>query len=200
MKKILIILLYCNALYANSIDSLNIFLARSNSMSANFTQQVINGKKITNTTGVLKIMRPNKFKWIYHDISQQIISDGKTIYLYDQELAQVIEKPLTQSIDKSPAQILAGNNNIKDKYIITDIGLLQNLQWVSLSAKNIKQNNGFSQIKIAFNLKGGLAQMKFQDTLGGVSIIKFTNVLLGVKFPIDEFKFVPPQGTDILLE
>ena len=92
--------------FADGVAALNGFL-QNQMTSANFTQTVFGNKKNRVSTGLLEISRPNKFRWEYVEDGQLIVSDGKTIYIYDKPLAQVTEKKLDSSIGKSPALLLA---------------------------------------------------------------------------------------------
>ncbi|MGN7087179.1 outer-membrane lipoprotein carrier protein LolA, partial [Neisseria sp. P0001.S005] len=56
----------------------------------NFSQTFHSKKKTQNTHGTFKILRPGLFKWEYTKTNKQtIVGDGKNIWLYDEDLAQV---------------------------------------------------------------------------------------------------------------
>ncbi|MDQ5921754.1 MAG: outer rane lipoprotein carrier protein [Pseudomonadota bacterium] len=207
MKKLLLKIMFSGCItlasvscYANGIDALDKFLQNQNStVSASFSQTVFGVKKNRVTSGVMEISRPNKFRWEYVTDGQLIVSDGKTIYIYDKPLKQVTEKKLTQSLGKSPALLLAGGTNIKHDYTVTNLAQSDGLEWVNLTPKNSSDNNGFKQVQIGFNSgANSLAQMKFIDNFDNKSTIVFTNVKSGINIPASDFTFSPPAGVDVI--
>lgn len=190
--------------YADGLKSIDNFLKNKNStISANFTQVVFGTRKDTTSTGTMEISRPNKFRWQYANqkgvSGQLIMSDGKTIFVYDKDLAQVTQKKLTNSIDRSPALLLAGGSNLHEIYNVTAIPSTDGLDWVSLVPKKVDDNNGFKKVEIGFNkTTGNLAQMRFTDSFDNKSKIVFSNVNMYAKFGPSEFNFKAPSGTDVI--
>jgi outer membrane lipoprotein carrier protein len=190
--------------FAGGIQSINNFVKDKNSsISANFTQTVYGVKKNTISTGTMEISRPNKFRWQYANqkgvSGQLIMSDGKLIYVYDKDLAQVTEKKLTKSLDRSPALLLAGGVDLNKVYNTKVLPSSDGLDWVSLIPKKVNDNNGFKLVQIAFKKNTSiLAEMKFTDSFDNKSSIVFSDVKTLVKFPVNEFKFLVPAGTDII--
>jgi chaperone LolA len=199
MKKI--ILLCVSLSIANVFaDSaiLNNFLANAKTIKANFTQTVKTGKKSRTTIGTMEIERPNKFRWEYTQDQQLIVSDAQKIYIYDKPLQQVTVKQLGQSIDKSPAAVLAGANNVQKLYTVNDIpGNSSGLSWVKIAPKTQNDNNGFQVVLMGFDAQQKLAAMEFTDTFGNHTTLKFTNLQTGVKIPAADFQFKAPAGVDI---
>ena len=77
------------SVHADGINSLQHFNENIKHFSGNFTQTVKNAKKTQKTSGSFAIARPEHFRWIYEKPYQQtIIGDGKTLWLYDVDLAQ----------------------------------------------------------------------------------------------------------------
>ena len=192
----------CNA-YADGLTAINEFLQTKNStISADFTQTVYGKRKNIVSNGKMEIARPNQFRWQYFEdgsMSQLIMSDGKTIYIYDDELQQVTEKKLGKSLGKSPALLLAGGDNIRQDYNVISMPTESKVDWVLLTPKKAANNNGFKSVQIGFNTVGGtLAGMKFIDNFDNKSSITFTNVKTGINFSSREFKFVVAPGVDVI--
>ena len=73
---------------ADGISSLTKFYQDTQAMQADFYQVVTDkkGNKIQEVYGHMQLQRPNKFRWDYdRPFEQQIISDGKQVWLYDTE-------------------------------------------------------------------------------------------------------------------
>lgn len=205
IKRILPVMVLLSAFsHADGLKSINNFLQnKSSTISADFVQTVFGVRKNTVSNGKMEISRPNKFRWQYasqNGVSGQLImSDGKLIYVYDKDLSQVTEKKLTNSIDRSPALLLAGGSNLHDVYNVVALPSSDNLDWVSLTPKKVDDNNGFKKVQIAFDKQNGvLSQMRFVDSFDNKSTIVFSNVKTAVKFPSTEFRFVAPHGTDVI--
>lgn len=201
MRKLILMIVSCGVLSLAHADdnALNNFLANAKTIKADFTQTVVTGKKSRVTTGTMEIQRPNKFRWEYVKDQQLIVSDSKNIYIYDKPLQQVTVKSLGQSIDKSPAALLAGANNIKSLYNISDYKSGgDNLQWVKVEPKSSADNNGFQTVLMGFGSDGKIAAMQFVDTFGNKTSLKFSNVQTAVTIPASDFQFTPPKGVDVL--
>ncbi|MCX8514522.1 MAG: outer rane lipoprotein carrier protein LolA [Pseudomonadota bacterium] len=195
---ILILVLSCNFAVADGIKSLDYFLQnKDTTVNANFTQTVVGLKKNRISSGVMEIKRPNKFRWEYTAEGQIIISDGKTIYIYDKPLAQVTERKLSKALGKSPALLLAGGTDIKKNYNVTNLPNNGGLEWVNLAPKIAADNNGFKSVQIGFK-NNTLAQMNFVDSFDTKTVITFTNVKMGQSLNETDFTFTPKAGIDIV--
>jgi len=200
MKKVLVILsgIMVFNVYADQ-SALDNFLSNANTMKASFTQTIVTGKKTRVSHGTMEIMRPNKFRWEYTEDKQLIISDAQKIYIYDQPLQQVTIKALGSSIDKSPAAVLAGANNIKSIYKITNVaGTTDGLNWVKIEPKQANDNNGFQVVMMGFDKSQKLASMQFIDSFGNKSTLTFNNLQTGVSLSPNDFKFKAPAGVDVV--
>lgn len=201
MKKILLAIISCGVItLANADDNgLSNFLANAKTIKADFTQTVVSGKKTRVTNGTMEIQRPNKFRWEYTKDQQLIVSDSKNIYIYDQPLQQVTVKELGKSIDKSPAALLAGANDIKSLYKVSNYKSADtSLKWIKIEPKTSNDNNGFQTVLMGFDGQNKISAMQFVDTFGNKTSLKFTNVQTGVAIPASEFQFTPPKGVDVL--
>lgn len=179
--------------------ALDNFLANAKTMKADFTQTIVTGKKTRTSHGTMEIMRPNKFRWEYTEDKQLIVSDSSKIYIYDQPLQQVTIKPLGSSIDKSPAAVLAGANNIKTIYKISDMPPIKDgLNWTKIEPKQVNDNNGFQVVMMGFDKNGKLSSMQFVDNFGNKSTLVFSNLQTGVVIPASDFKFKAPAGVDVV--
>lgn len=78
-------------------DSLHRFFTEVNSFNARFKQVVLDERHnpIQESSGMLWIERPNKFRWDYEKpYQQQIVADGKRLWVYDVGLQQVTVRTL----------------------------------------------------------------------------------------------------------
>ncbi len=199
MKKLLIVLTmsWVSSSFADQ-TALNNFMNNAKTMKADFTQTVVSGKKSRTTTGTMEISRPNKFRWEYTKEQQLIVSDAKKIYIYDKPLQQVTEQKLGNSIDRSPAAVLAGANNLTKIYKVSEIATHEDgLNWIKIEPNSSNENNGFQTVIMGFDNTGKLSAMKFIDSFGNQTNLKFSNLQTGIHIPDSEFQFKVPAGVDV---
>jgi outer membrane lipoprotein carrier protein len=184
----------------DAIGMLQQFMTRTQTVQADFTQTIVdkNGKVVQKSSGTMALSRPGKFRWQYDKpYKQLIVGDGTRLWLYDKDLDQVTVKKLGAALGSTPAALLAGNNDIEKRYIVTDAGSSNGLQWVQAVPRT--EGSGFEGIRMGFN-QSGLAAMELQDQFGQTTTIRFSNVRRNPKLADNLFSFTPPQGADILGE
>lgn len=185
---------------AEGIDSLKKFYNSTQSISAKFHQVVTDtkGQKIQDVFGEMVIKRPNQFRWDYKKpFEQQLVSDGKQVWLYDIELAQVTTRQLSKALSASPAALLAGGEDLDKNFNLSNLSREDNLDWVSALSKDT--DSGFNNIAIAF--KGDkLQQMELVDSFGHLTKIVFTDVKPNPNVSEKLFLFKAPKGVDVLVE
>lgn len=178
------------------------FYKQIQSMKAEFSQSVISESKpqVQRSTGVLQMERPGKFRWDYKfPYEQQIVADGKKLWIYDIEMEQVIVKPLDLVLGNTPAVLLSGNADIADKFNIEEIAAPNNndkgLYWMQLTPK--QEESGFEKLLLAF-VGNELRIMELKDAFGQITRISFTNLIENPKIASSVFEFTVPQGVDVI--
>ena len=185
---------------ADGISSLKNFYAKTNAMRANFYQIVTDrqGQKIQEVYGEMQLKRPNMFRWDYNKpFEQQIISDGKQVWLYDTELAQVTVRALSKALGSSPAALLAGGESLDKNFKLMNLPAKDNLEWVSANPNDA--DSGFEKISLGFK-NGLLQEMKLVDTFGHQTKIVFSKQLQNPVIDTKTFLFKPPKGVDVVGE
>ncbi|MCQ9325452.1 outer membrane lipoprotein chaperone LolA [Neisseria dentiae] len=182
--------------HAGAIDALKKFNADADGISGSFTQTVKSKKKTQTTNGTFQILRPGLFKWQYTSpYKQTIVGDGKTIWLYDVDLAQVTKSSQDQTIGDSPAAILSNKSALDSSYSLKEDGSAGGIDYVRALPK--KNNAGYQYIRIGF--KGdALAAMQLKDSFGNETTIRFNNVNMKPNLARSAFSFTPPKGVDVL--
>lgn len=160
--------------HAGAIDALKKFNEDADGISGSFTQTVKSKKKTQTTSGSFQILRPGLFKWQYTSpYKQTIVGDGKTIWLYDVDLAQVTKSAQNQTIGDSPAAILSNKSALDSSYTLKEDGSAGGIDYVRAMPK--KNNAGYQYIRIGF--KGdALAAMQLKDSFGNETSISFGNL------------------------
>ncbi|MBB5214944.1 outer membrane lipoprotein chaperone LolA [Parapusillimonas granuli] len=183
---------------ASGTQQLRDFVAQVQSASGRFTQQAGDrqGAGKPAQTGEFSFQRPGKFKWdVRKPYEQLIISDGKRLYQYDPDLAQVTERNVDQSIGASPAAILFGSGALEDVFELQDLPPRDGLEW--LRAKPRSADAGFTHVEIGF--KGSMPQrIDLLDSFGQTTRISLTDIRANPKLDAAAFKFTPPPGVDVV--
>lgn len=185
---------------ADGIASLKAFYTDTKTMRADFSQVVTDkqGRKVQEVQGVMQLKRPNKFRWDYNKpFEQQIISDGKQIWLYDTELAQVTVRGISKALGSSPAALLAGGESLEKNFKLMDTARKDNLEWVS--ALPLEPDSGFEKIFLGFS-DSRLQKMELTDSFGHNTSIVFSNLAQNNSISDGIFVFKVPKGVDLIGE
>lgn len=179
-------------------NALTTFLTDLDTLKSDFTQTLIgtNGNVLEEAAGVLVMQSPGKFYWAYESpYVQKIITDGKTLWIYDQDLDQVTIKDVSESINDSPAAILSGSDNLERHYHVENQGKVEGLNMFELNP--VDSENQFEKIHIGF-LGRQLFLMVMYDNLGQTTRINFKNTQRNVAVEAARFDFLPPDGVDVI--
>jgi outer membrane lipoprotein carrier protein len=183
---------------ASGLDQLHAFLEGTQSAQGAFTQVVVNrdGRTTQTTAGTFAFARPGKFRWTYEKPHQQlIVGDGQKLWIYDPDLKQVTVKRIDQAISSTPAALLAGRDDITRLFTLKDAGAADGLEWVEALPK--AQDTGFERVRLGLRGKV-LAAMELHDSLGGRTVLHFSDLVANAALPADTFRFTPPAGADVL--
>lgn len=195
-----LLLTVSQAAFADGVASLSDFFNNTNAMRANFSQVVTDtqGRKIQEVQGSMQLQRPNKFRWDYSKpYEQQIISDGKQVFLYDTDLQQVTIRELSKALGSSPAALLAGGDAVEKSFIIKNATRKDDLTWVLALPKD--KESGFERVLLGFS-DDKLRKMELYDSFNHITLITFDAVERNPKLQNSTFLFTPPKGVDVVSE
>ncbi|TNF33329.1 MAG: outer membrane lipoprotein chaperone LolA [Gammaproteobacteria bacterium] len=181
-----------------SRDMLEQFLASTSSMKARFQQQLVDSKGflLQESAGVFILKRPGKFQWDYTlPYPQQIVSNGKKIWVYDSELEQVSIRKYDQVLAGSPVVLLDQRKKLDADFNVNELGLVQGEYWVVLTPRSAE--NEFKQIEVGMRNRV-LHTMKLKDNFEQTTIIVFDTMELNPELDDKLFEFVIPEGTDVV--
>jgi outer membrane lipoprotein carrier protein len=201
LKKLLpLLLLLPSQGHADAVQQLKTFFQNTTTMRAQFHQTVLDnmGGKVQDVTGVMQLSRPGKFRWDYNKpFVQLIVGDGHKVWLYDPELNQVTVRPLDKALGSSPAALLAGSADMDKAFTLRDTGTQDQTNWVE--AKPKEPEAGFERVLLGFR-DGVLQEMELHDNFGQTTVIEFQKVERNARLDAQAFRFVPPQGADVVGE
>ena len=203
IKLILMFLILSVSIVANAATGkqrLQDFFSDVSAVRADFKQQVLGKDKqnLQETSGQMLLLRPGRFRWDYKKpYEQQIISDGKKVWLYDIDLEQVTVKTVDGVLGSTPALLLSSDTPIEENFTINELGTEQDLQWVELLP--LEKESGFERLVLAFD-DTNLVSMELHDAFGQLTRLLFSNIERNPVIDPVKFDFIPPKDVDVIGE
>ena len=185
---------------ASSLERFERYLQTTHSARADFEQKVFDSRRelLQTATGHFAFERPGRFRWVYvTPMRQLIVGDGKRVWIYDEDLAQVTVRRLARALGSTPAALLSGSTDVTQAFDFTELGLRDGLEW--LQAKPRETESGFDVIRLGLSAVG-VEAMELVDHFGQTTRLRFSNVERNPTLDPAIFRFTPPPGTDVLGE
>lgn len=198
------------AVNADSLDSLAQFLKQTRSMRADFVQVVAapakegRPSKPKTSNGSFAFLRPNLFRFDYSKpFVQNIVADGKNLWLFDADLNQVTIRNQAQALGSTPATLIASANDLAtlgQEFDLQAGPSEAGVDWVV--AKPKIKDSSLQQVMIGLRLEAGqvvLAHLDIIDAFGTKSQMRFDKVVVNPSpMNASQFSFVPPKGADVV--
>lgn len=178
-------------------------LENTKTLQAHFHQKIrdTHDHSVSKSQGQMLVKKPNQFLWKSTTPDpMQVIADGKVLWTYDVDLAQVTKQPLEEALQNSPATFLAGEaSELKKHYHVTfaKTGECQKGIDRCFELRPVQSDSPFSSVILGFT-QNKLAEMRMRDTLGQNVHIVFTQVKINEPLNQALFSFKPPKGVDVL--
>ena len=178
-------------------DRLNRAMSSLDNLQADFKQTLIddNKKIVQQSLGTVSIQRPGKFRWVYQQpYEQQIIADGKELWVYDVDLDQATVKPMETGLSAAPIMVLMKQQKVETEFEVSEVGQHKYLYWIEL----IPKKSDMDYTRIYIGMEGEIIKaLELRDSFGQSTQIVFENQRNNMIFKPDTFKFIPPQGVDV---
>lgn len=198
MRKTLAILLLTMASLwssarAGDTDALLQALADIGSLQGDFEQRQYSEQDriLVESSGSFRLLRPGYFAWeIRSPDSQLIIATPEYIWHHDLDLETVTRRPVTDTAEMSPLQVLGGDENVlRERF---DVSHPEEGVFVLTPTQG---DAGFLSLRL--QLRGAtIAAMEIRDKLNQRVEISFDNLDSATVLTAGDFKFVPPPGAD----
>lgn len=190
---------------ADGLSDLENFVKEIKVGRADFVQVVTAplrpGEKLARSktsSGSFEFARPNRFRFIYtRPFEQTIVSDGQTLWLYDQDLRQITTRKLADALQGTPAAILSATDlaALQKDFSLQASAPREGVRWVH--AKPRGKDAPLQQIGIGFR-DGALASLEIVDNFGQRSVLSFSRFEGNPLLAADTFVFRPPPGVDVI--
>ncbi len=195
----LLIIFFSQSLFAQTAASqLSQYLNHFTTFQADFNQNTVSQshRAMQSSNGKMMLMRPGRFRWDTQNPSHQIVvTNGKTLWIYDIDLKQVTKQSLSQS-GADPAQLLSGNVN----HILAQFNVMilkQANHTISFQLKPKKLSQQFKSVLMMFE-NNQLTELQVVNSLNQITIFKFSHIILNASLSPNLFNFKAPAGVDVL--
>jgi chaperone LolA len=187
----------------DGVTLLDRYLEGLQTLRANFSQTLTDshGREIDRGAGTLVVSRPGKLRWelrpqgARESAGELMVADGKNVWFYDRDLAQVSVKPIDAALSGTPAMLLSGAVDVRRNFVLSDAGEHEGLSWVGVEPRAAESD--FRRARLGF-AHGDLSRMTLEDKLGQTATIVFDHAVRNGPVAADEVSFTPPAGADVI--
>lgn len=170
-----------------------------NTLQGNFVQTTYDkdGTEQESSSGEFMLMRPGKFYWKTLDpMPQLLVSNNKTIWLYDPDLETVTVREFTDDLRETPALLLSADaEQLRKQFSVTRDTNNKTADAFTLTPK--VTDGMFQHLTLVFKANQ-LTEFAIRDSLGQLTRCVLTNVKRNKTLPEEKFFFQPPEGVEIL--
>ncbi len=179
-------------------DQLNLFANDLKSMHAKFEQRVLrnDGGVENESTGEVWLESPHFFRWAYGgEFPEQVIADGKRIWIYDEVLEQVTVKSQAEFNNNSPLIILTDIQRLDELFEVREAGDMEGMVLLELRSNDTEAE--FDRMLVGLS-DGQLQMLAMEDAFGMRTEIHFTQLQKNLQLEKGLFEFTPPEGVDVI--
>jgi outer membrane lipoprotein carrier protein len=190
--------LFALPLHAATLDRLRSFVRDTQTARTPFTQTVTdrNGRVVQKSNGEFMLARPGRFRWLVDKPYRQlVVGDGERVWIYDEDLKQVVVRRLGDALGSTPAALLAGREDVEKAFSWKELPSSGGLDW--LAATPLAKDAAFAEIRLGFDDRT-LAALELTDGFGQKTVVRFGEMARNPQLPPDAFRFTPPQGADVI--
>ena len=183
---------------AATLDRLRAFIRDTQLAKTSFAQTVTDrtGRVVQRSNGEFALSRPGKFRWtVDKPYKQIVVGDGERVWIYDEDLNQVVVRKAGDAIGSTPAALLAGRDSVERAFAWKELPAAGGLEW--LSATPISKDAAFAEIRLGFDANT-LAALELSDAFGQKTVVRFGPLDRNPSLSGELFRFVPPKGASVI--
>ncbi|MBU0681352.1 MAG: outer membrane lipoprotein carrier protein LolA [Proteobacteria bacterium] len=177
------------------------------SIEANFQQSTsLSGltSRAQKASGVVVIQKPGRLRWDYTKPHRQVLvcdNDEVSFYL-ERENQLIVSKASAYLAEDLTYAFFTGKGNLLTDFLLENAP--ENMAKPGSYCLRLTPKKSHAQVHHLFLWVDGksfdLQRIRLVDHLDSVTDISFTNMVFGKKFEDSFFLFVPPKGTEIILQ
>lgn len=156
------------------------------------------GRELQENRAELTMQKPASFRWaITEPYEELMVTDGKLIWRYEPDLEQVTIQPFDNDFERTPVMLLNGDAaSIAESFAVTAVSIPDSDRNRFILVPR-KPGSLFERLSLTF-AGPVLEEMQFEDSLGQMTSLTFSNVVRNRKLDAEQFRFTPPAGADII--
>ncbi|WP_052417268.1 outer membrane lipoprotein chaperone LolA [Cellvibrio mixtus] len=170
-----------------------------NNLQGNFVQTTYDktGAEQDVSKGNFMLMRPGKFYWETREpMPQLLVSNNKTIWLYDADLETVTVREFTDDLRETPALLLSADvEQLRKQFSVTRDDKNKAAEAYTLTPKVTE--GMFQHLTLVFK-DGQLAEFSIKDSLGQLTRCVLNNTQRNKPLAEEKFFFQIPEGVEVL--
>lgn len=170
-----------------------------NSLQGDFVQTTYDktGVEQETSSGKFMLMRPGKFYWETREpMPQLLVSNNKTIWLYDPDLETVTIREFTDDLRETPALLLSADaEQLRKQFSIARDEKNTAANSFTLTPKVTE--GMFQHLTLVFK-NDQLVEFAIKDSLGQMTRCVLSNVLRNKPLAEEKFFFQVPEGVEVL--
>ena len=178
--------------------TLDLFLNEITSFRAQFKQTLYDeyGNLLEESGGRVALLKPGKFRWEYQTpYRQQIVSNGRFLWIFDEDLEQETVNEVTVQGANSPLALLVNGAQIDNAYRVEALDRDDDLAWLALSPKS--GDSQYRRVEIGVD-DTDVVQMRLHDNLNQLTAVEFLETDKQATIDPTSFDFEIPDGVDII--
>ena len=172
---------------------------------ADFTQEatVKALNKVQKSDGEVWFKKPGKMRWNYYEpFKDEIVSDGNTLWFYNEEEKQVIESPLDSvSGTETTSTLLSGLGRIKNLYktSFSDSKEFQSDGNYLIDLRPKDEGEDYNKVTLSINKNTMMVDTIYlYDPFGNLTKVKLKDIQVDKGVPDSLFKFKVPSGVEVI--
>ena len=177
---------------------------RMTDLKAEFAQSSFN-KSLNQTIpaqGVVSLKRGGKLRWEYSEpTKQEIVSDGKTLWVYTPSLNQVNTGPAPEALSGPAGSFLAGLGKVREHFTVRFLNPAQPRDAdgnVVLDLTPKQPLPTLSRLILSVDPKWEVRKAVVYDQFENTVSMRFTKVTMNSGLSDKLFTFVPPPNTAVV--
>lgn len=169
-------------------------------IQANFTQFTTSAsiKQTQKAEGIVYLKKPSMMKWEFKSPNKDmIVSDGATIWVYQQDIGQVMIGSAANNGTSISNNFLAGMGNLKKDFDIEQAEGDKDSYLLKLNPKTPQPN--VQKVHVAVDKKSFMVKKTtVHDMLGNETKVVFENIKTNQSLSANIFKFKIPEGVKVV--
>lgn len=187
------------------VDKIQLKYEQISDFHADFTQEatVKALNKVQKADGEVWFKKPGMMRWNYYQPAKdEIVSDGRTLWFYNEEEKQVIESPLHQVSDTgTTTTLLSGLGKIKELFeaSFSDSKEFEKNGSYLIDLRPKEDGEDFNMVTVSVDKSTMIVNtMYMYDPYGNLTKVTLENIQVDKGVSDSLFDFKPPAGVEVI--